>query len=261
MSKYIFNNFKILICCALIFLLAGCFRNHDEDITEIYRDYLEYSLGDFSIVEAKTRTIWFDFKGELLRERYKIWELEYYNYANNRVETIELNNRRGNNLSSIIFNILYRAGRTLMDEVEIKQNKYFSIPHQPSMYFRFLNLNINQLDPIRGVKISELSLMTLTANNYRAEIHTGINLNTNISYSELKERLKEEFIPLFEGKVDNRNLVFVFKVWSVETPMHTGLRIYDLIYCKSGGVYSGDNIYNHELVYCNPGEWTKIDSH
>jgi hypothetical protein len=69
--------FKKLSLFMFIFLLSGCATlSQDEDYTKLYKDYFDYTLGDWTVVKSghdmKQSDYFFEFN-----EKYKTWVISY----------------------------------------------------------------------------------------------------------------------------------------------------------------------------------------
>ena len=90
MKKYL----ALLLMTLILISLAACSTTrHTTNVYRSYRDFLSYSLGEYEIIEERTRRVT---DGPIIGSsvEYRIWELEYER-QNGEVSVFQFNNRSG----------------------------------------------------------------------------------------------------------------------------------------------------------------------
>lgn len=207
-----------IICSVLVLgCLTGCETNwYKENIEETYRDYWNYSLGNYEVTYEVDDDNGSNGSGGLIINKW-------YNYTfafkdiNNNSRDITISNY---NIKDFNDKIAHAAASLLAEDVKnIFKNHSFQKIDGVNTFFassscdvQRINNNINLYDTNNGLKFNELNLNTLSKNNINVEIHTTVELDGAINdYPALKEKLLNDVKFIFEN-YEYSNIKFHFTV-------------------------------------------------
>ena len=98
-----------LVAILLLLFLAGCATRHTENYLRTYRDFLNYSLGDFEVIYDGTDSVHQQWRGTT--DTYRLWHLQYMR------ENGEEKEFRFNNMNNMYESVIRTAGNIGSDSL------------------------------------------------------------------------------------------------------------------------------------------------
>lgn len=209
---------KILcsVCVAMVLLLTGCGAVwHKENIEEAYKDYWNYSLGNYDVRYEVCSDNGGGSGGFTWNKWYK------YTFAfidiNNQSREIAIDNYRIHDFND---NISNAAASFLEEDLEnLFKNRVFQKMEGVKANYSWFRCSVKRIDetidlydPGNGLQFNKLSLNTLGENNISIELCTYIYLEKGIDdYPDLKQKLRSDVSFIFE-QFDYSNIKLCFYV-------------------------------------------------
>lgn len=208
---------SIVSCLTVLLATTGCGNEwHKENIDETYKDYWNYSLGNYEVNYEVNDDNGSNGSGGFTTNKWYDYTFTFKD-INNNSRDITISNYNIEDFNDKIAN----AAASLLEEdiKNIFQNRNFQkIDGVNASYalvycdVQRINNNINLYDSNNGLKFNELSLSTLSKNNINIELHTSISLDKSINdYPTLKEKLLNDVKFIFEN-YEYSNIKFRFTV-------------------------------------------------
>ena len=198
-------------------LATGCgVEKHTENIDETYKDYWNYSLGDYEVSYVESDDNGSNGSGGFTTNKWYDYTFTFRDINNNsRNITISNYNIKDFNdeislatelfLADDVRKLFANNSNQVADGITILHNSIFCNVER-------IDKNINLYDSQNGLKFNELSLNTLNQNNINLEIKISINLNGNIDdYPNLKQILINDINFIFQ-RYGYSNIKFKFTI-------------------------------------------------
>lgn len=197
---------KILLCIMLMLVLTGCGKTkYREDISKTYKDYWDYSLGNYTLTSENEGKSWTNY-------------IFRFNDINDVSRTIVVSNKDINDFNE---KILYAANYFLSEDVldiftnkNIEQVEGINTKYDVSSIDEVKKVDEykNLYDSTSGLKFRNLSLKNLNDNNIKITLYTTVELDGSIEdYPNLKDKLLSDVKFIFED-YDYQNIVYKFSV-------------------------------------------------
>lgn len=213
-KKIILNIFVMLgIVC-----LTGCGNKlHKENIDETYKDYWNYSLGNYEVNYKINDDNGSNGSGGLTTNKWYDYTFTFSDIDNN-LRNITISNY---NIKDFNDKISGAAAFFLLKDIEklFKNRSFQEVEGIDPWYSTLISCeanridkNINLYDSKKGLKFTELTLNTLSENNINIEIGTTVRLDGSINdYPNLKQKLIDDVKFIFEN-YEYSNIKFNFTV-------------------------------------------------
>jgi len=223
---------------------------HRDDIVEENREWLEWALGDFEIINTENRRVGPGAGGiPSPGTRFTIWTIEYENY---RGEVEELEIRNNWSLEGQVG--LHLSGLASREKAKIRtdfEDTIFRNTGRLNVYYtqddgddleiwRPGEMDEEIIRLIRGIKISDFSITTMSRYNLHGEITVWLTLPYGVTEARAAEELLNVFGIYFE--YFDKSLVIRLS--------------YSIIDEDSGAFLEGREI---RLIYNDGFEWSSRD--
>lgn len=212
---------SIFCCLTVLFTITGCGEKwYRENIDETYRDYWNYSLGNYEVSYKVNDDNGSNGSGGFITNKWYDYTFTFKDIDNNS-RNITISNY---NIKDFNDEIANAAGLFLKEDIEnIFKNQNFTevsgIQPVYNLFFCYVNMinkNIDLYDDKAGLKFNELNLNTLSKNNINVIFKTQIQLDGYISdYPNLKQKIIDDVKFIFEH-YEYLNIKFEFEI--VELP-------------------------------------------
>lgn len=196
---------KVLSIVLMLVLLTGCGgTNHKENVVKKYKEYFDYSLGDYSYNYEETDDNGGG-SGGFTWNNYRVYNITYKD-SNYNKRTIKISNY----YSDFNNEILYAVNSILNEEVHKlfnkRESKYIKDKTMYNdLYVSFIRLDDNKelYDSTSGVKFSDLTINNIEENNLRLVLTLDLILSDPLD--EVPE-LNDEIIKYVKFIYDEYNL-------------------------------------------------------
>ena len=238
---------KTLLCLMIVLLLTGCGeKKYEEDISVTYKDYWDYSLGEYTVTTEKDSDNGGG-SGGLTWSSWTNYSFEFKDVNNNtRIITV------GNDIDDFNDKILYAATDFLNEDIKdiftnkvIKETEGIDTQYDISARCEVKKVNEyeNLYDSTNGLRFKDLSLKNLNNNNLKVTIYTTVSLDGEIKdYPNLKDKLLNDVKFIFED-YEYQNITYKFNI----EPSEDWYSSYYIL------TYDGYN-YNWDIVYLGEGK-------
>ena len=211
---FILSIFSIV---GIISLIGGLEQWHKEDIVETYKNYWNYSLGNYEVKYEVNDDNGSNGSGGLTTNKWYDYTFTFRD-TNNNLRNITISTF---NIKDFNDKISGAAAFFLKEDIEelFKNRSFQEIEGIDAWYDTLISCdadridkNIDLYDSKKGLKFTELNLNTLSENNINIEIGTTVRLNGGISdYPNLKQKLIDDVKFIFEN-YEYSNIKFNFTV-------------------------------------------------